>query len=147
MADLKRDFFSLACQNSPMSIKAHETKEECKILSTILSARMTRTNHYVRMFSLHGKPMNSSGTTAGFQAQILWSKESAALFRICLQIWILKTRAQTTDTPDNVHGEGGEEESMTNDEMVTHGSPWQFTSFAGSHACRSKHCFGWRTFQ
>ena len=67
--------------------------------------------------------MNSSGTTAGFQAQILWSKESAALFRICLQIWILKTRAQTTDTPDNVHGEGGEEESMTNDEMVTHGSP------------------------
>ena len=28
--------------------------------------------------------MNSSGTTAGFQAQILWSKESAALFRICL---------------------------------------------------------------
>ena len=67
-----------------MSNKAHETKEECKILSTMLSARMTRTNHYVRMFSLHGKPMNSSGTTAGFQAQILWSKESAALFRICL---------------------------------------------------------------
>ena len=70
-----------------MSNKAHETKE-CKILSTMLSARMTRTNHYVRMFSLHGKPMNSSGTTAGFQAQFLWSKESAALFRICLQFYI-----------------------------------------------------------